>query len=329
MTDPDGSKEGWIRTRDGAVALGEPLGSTAWFPCNNHPTDKASFEVTLRTPRPAVGISNGELVDRVRRGRHTVTRWRQDEPMATYLAVVAIGRFQIDRARVAGIPYLGALHVDPSAERRSARLLRSRTKRAHLMLADVAGQYPFSATGGIVDPSSVGYALETQARPYYPSIPSTDLVVHELAHQWYGDSVSPAEWDEIWLNEGFATYMEWLYEERSGGRSAERQFDLLHAAHGAGDGGFWNPPPAAVPGPEKLFAESVYDRGAMALQVLREELGDADFFDLLAQWASGNEYGTVDTDDLRALIQSYTAGPVPPLFEDWLTQPGKQPDPSP
>jgi aminopeptidase N len=328
VTDPDGSREGWVRTADGAIALGEPLGSTTWFPCNNHPTDKARFRITLRTPRPVVGISNGRLVSRSTPGRATVMRWRQGEPMAPYLAVVAIGRFRIDRGRIGGVPYVGAVDAPPSSRRRVVRSLRQRTRSAHTMLQSVAGPYPFGATGGIVAPSPIDYALETQTRPYYPSAPSTDLVVHEIAHEWYGNSVSLAEWDEIWLNEGFATYMEWVFAERRGGQTSAQRFDGLYAAHGPGDGGFWNPPPAAVPGPEKLFAESVYTRGAMALQVLREELGDADFFALLAEWATENQHGTVDTDDLRALIESYNSGTVPPLFEDWITDPGKPAPPA-
>lgn len=321
VTDPDGSKEGWIRTPDGAVAVGEPLGSPAWFPANNHPTDKAAFEIAVTTPRGTLGVSNGRLVQRDSTRRSTTTVWEQDEPMATYLATLAIGRFRIDRGTVGGAAYLAA--VDRRFDGGDLRRLRERTRRSHAFMAGIAGPYPFGATGGIVDPASVGYALETQARPYYPGPPSLDLVVHEISHQWYGNSVSIAEWDEIWLNEGFATYMEWLYAERHGGPAVAAKFDDLYAAHGAGDNAFWNPPPANPGTPAKLFAESIYTRGAMALQVLREELGEVDFFALLEQWATGNQYGAVTTDDLRALIESLNGGVVPPSFEEWITEPGR------
>ena len=321
VTDPGGGKEGWTKTPDGAIALGEPRGSPAWFPCNDHPTDKASFRIAITTPRPAMGISNGRLVDRRRTKRKITTVWEETGPMATYLALAAIGRFELDRRRIAGIPYLGA--ADRGFKARALRKLRQRSRRAHAVLGDVAGSYPFAATGGVIDPSSLSYALETQGRPYYPGPPSQDLVVHELGHQWYGNSVSPARWSEIWLNEGFATYMEWLYAERKGGRDAARRFDELYAAHDADDSDFWNPPPAAVPGPEKLFDGTVYDRGAMALQVLRELIGDPDFFRILEEWATENAGGTVTTQDFRQKITSVTLAPVPGLFEDWLTQPGK------
>lgn len=326
VTDPDGSKSGWTKTTDGAIALGEPRGSPSWFPCNDHPTDKASFRIAIKTPRPALGISNGLLVNRRRSGRKTTTVWEEDGPMATYLALVAIGRFELDRGRVAGHPYLGA--ADSSLSGKALRRLRQRSRRAHRLLEDVAGGYPFEATGGVIDPSDLGYALETQGRPYYPSSPSLDLVVHELGHQWYGNSVSPALWEEIWLNEGFATYMEWLYAERHGGPSAAQKFDQLYASHGTGDSAFWNPPPAEVPGPEQLFDGTIYDRGAMALQVLREEIdNDPDFFEILEEWATENEGGDVTTDDFRAKITQVHGG-VPVLFEEWITQPGK-PDPPP
>jgi aminopeptidase N len=325
VTDPDGSKEGWTKTSDGAIALGEPRGSPTWFPCNDHPTDKASFRIAITTPRPAFGISNGLLVDQSRRGRRKTTVWVENGPMATYLALVAIGRFRIDRGREAGHRFLYA--ADSTLPARAIRRLRQRSRRAHGMLEDVAGAYPFAATGGVIDPSDLGYALETQGRPYYPGPPSQDLVVHELGHQWYGNSVSPALWEEIWLNEGFATYMEWLYAERHGGPSAAEKFDQLYADHGEGDSAFWNPPPAEVPGPEQLFDLTVYNRGAMALQVLRELVGDDDFFEILEEWATDNAGGNVTTDDFRAKITQVHGG-VPVLFEDWITDQGR-PDPPP
>ncbi len=321
ITDPDGGREGWIATDAGAIALGEPQGSPTWFPCNDHPSDKATFKISIATPRPTLGVSNGRLVKRTRTRRTNRTVWREDSPMASYLAVVAIGRYRVSRGRLGGDQYLAVASRDYRG--RVLRRLRGKTAQAHAVMEDVAGDYPFAATGGIIDPAGVGYALETQGRPYYPGPPSRDLVVHEIAHQWFGNSVSPASWDEIWLNEGFATYMEWLAEERRGGRTTAQRFDAHFARHGEGDSAFYNPPPAAVPGPQNLFATSVYQRGAMALQVLREEVGEADFFQLLSEWATENEYLNVTTEGFLAKITNVTASPPPELFEDWLFDPGR------
>ncbi len=323
VTDPDGSREGWTQTADGAVAVSEPLGTTSWLAVNDHPTDKASFVIRLTTPRRLTGVANGRLARRARTRRTLTTIWRQAEPMASYLAVVAIGRFRIDRRTIRGTNYLAA--IDARLSPRTERRLYRRTRRAHRCLAGVAGPYPFSQTGGIVDPSSLGFSLEAQTRPYYPHGPGLDLVVHEISHQWFGDSVSLAAWDEIWLNEGFATYMEWLCEERAGGRSTEAKFNQLYNREPESD--FWKYPPAGLPGPEELFDASVYDRGAMALEVLRQGIGDADFEDVLERWATENAGQNVNTDDLIALVTE-VAGESPPRFEEWLYEEGKPAPPA-
>jgi len=326
VRDPDGSSEGWTPTDDGAVALGEPLGSTSWFPSNNHPTDKATYRISISAPNGRLGISNGELAQRRKGRRFTTTVWRQAQPMASYLALVAIGRFELRRGTVAGVPYLGA------ADRREAGALgalRERTVTAHGFLGDLLGDYPFGATGGLIDLApQLPYALETQARSYYPGpgAPSIGLVVHEVSHQWFGDSVSLASWDEIWLNEGFATYMEWLYQEQAGGPSANSTFQGLYDDHGAGDDGFWNPPPGDPGSPRNLFDNTVYVRGAMALHALRRTIGLAEFEALLAAWAQDNEYGNVTTDDFIALAKATADEPdaeVQAVFDDWVYSPGK------
>lgn len=324
ILNPDGSRDGWTETRDGVVALGQPQAVPTFLPVNDHPTDKASFEIELEVPRELTGISNGVLVVRSRSERTTTTVWRQDEPMASYLAMVAIGRFEIDRGMAAGIPYFGAVD-DRAFTRGDLKRLHENTRVAHRFLETVAGPYPFSATGGIADPSSLGFALENQSRSYYPGPPTRQLVIHEVAHQWYGDSVSVAEWDEIWLNEGIATYMEWLYveRERGSGESVADRFDRIYENNPASADRVWNPPPADPGGPENLFAGSVYDRGAMALQVLRQEIGNGDFNEVLKRWAIENADGNVTTQDFYDLISDVTGDPRPQSFDDWLYEPGK------
>jgi len=323
VDNPDGSRDGWTKTSDGAVALGQPQAVPSFLPVSDHPTDKALWQIELKVPRGLTGISNGTLEGGIERdGEKTVTRWTVNQPMASYLAMIAIGRYEIDRATVRGIPYLGA--VDSSLSLSSRESLLENTREAHRFLEGVAGPYPFDATGGVVDPSSLGFALENQTRSYYPSSPGRQLVIHEVAHQWYGDSVSVTEWDEIWLNEGFATYMEWLYIEEQGGQSVAERFQSMYAANGP-DSSLWTPPPANPGGPQNLFDRSVYDRGAMALQVLREGLGDSAFRLVLRRWAEEYQYGNASTRDFYELIEQVTDARVPAAFPVWLYEPGKPP----
>lgn len=320
VPNPDGSRDGWTETADGVVALGEPQAVPSFVPVNDHPTDKALWHFEISVPRALFGISNGRLEGIERGNGRTTTAWQVDEPMPSYLAIVTIGDYRTDRGNVGGVPYFGA--VDGKLRVRDLTRLRKNTGIAMEFMEGIAGPYPFSATGGVIDPSNLGFALENQTRSYYPGPPSRQLVIHEIAHQWYGDSVAVRRWKEIWLNEGFAQYMQWLYVESAGRETAAERFDRLYEIP-ASNNGFWNPPPADPGGPQDLFANSVYVRGAMALQVLRFEIGDDDFFEVLELWAQENEGGNVDTDDFFGLIEDVTGNPAPSSFDDWLYDPGK------
>jgi len=230
ITDADGSIEGWVRTNDGAFVVGEPQGSPTWFPSNDHPTDKASFATSITVPRGTEAIANGALQRRLpsrpRRGIKMVTwRYVAREPMATYLATATIGQFDIDRSPVAGLGSLVA--IDPlEAARREPRMRRTFQRSDEIigLFNGLFGPYPFTQTGAIVDHApQVGYALETQTRPIYDGAPSQTTVAHELAHQWFGDSVSLARWQDMWLNEGFATWAQWRWGEETGGPTTAQQ----------------------------------------------------------------------------------------------------------
>lgn len=184
------------------------------------------------------------------------------------------------------------------------------------------GPYPFSASGGIVDEVGVGFALENQTRPTYsPGFffdgPNDFVVVHELAHQWYGDSLAVDSWQHIWLNEGFATYAEWLWSEDQGLESADQIFDAF-AGIPAEEDWFWG---LAVgdPGPNELFAFPVYARGAMTLHAVRQELGDRSFFQLLRAWSATQAGGNVTTREFIDLAETFTRSDLDPLFDTWLS----------
>jgi hypothetical protein len=194
-------------------------------------------------------------------------------------------------------------------------------------LSDIAGRYPFSAAGGVVDDAELGFALETQTRPIYAtgffsdSVSGNSVVVHELAHQWFGDSLAVEGWQHIWLNEGFATYMEWLWSEREGLGTVQEQFDFWYGFFPEDDP-FWSVV-VGDPGPENLFAFAVYQRGAMTLHQLRLAIGDDDFFRLIRRWVRSYEGGNVATDDFIALAERVSGQQLDDLFETWLFTPSR------
>ena len=321
LSDPDGSKEGWFATDDGSLVVAEPRGAPTWYPANDHPTDKASFLFRIRVPRGVEAVANGRLRSRTRvPGGLVEWVWKVDEPMATYLATVATGQFKLRRSKVNGIRSITA--VDPRLWKRSKRVLR-KSDRILSVLERLFGPYPFSQTGAIVDRASfLGYALETQTRPVYDRPPSDVLIAHELAHQWFGNSVSLTTWPEIWLNEGFATWAEWRWEQQDGGPTTAQTFAQLRETP-ADRNGFWNPPPAALPGPAKLFSDPVYVRGAMALEALRQQIGEPAFLATLREWTAANAYGNVTIAQFIALAESKSGQELDGLFDAWLYQPGK------
>ncbi|GGU20165.1 M1 family metallopeptidase [Streptomyces daghestanicus] len=327
ITDPDGSDEGWLRTDDGALALGQPVGSMAWFPGNHHPSDKATYTLTVTVPEGLRAVSNGEPTgERTARGRTTVT-WRTTEPMASYLATVAVGDWRVTRSRARdGLPVYTA--VDPAQAAASEAVLK-RIPEVVAWAEDLFGPYPFSSVGAIVDrPTDVGYALETQTRPVFPGAPDTVLLVHELAHQWYGDSVTPRTWRDMWLNEGFATYAEWLWQEDHGGDTAQETFDALYAgryfAGTAANEAVWAFPPADPPDAAHLTAAPVYQRGAMVLHKIRQRAGDAAFRALLRGWAAEHRHGTADTGDFTAYVEKRLPDEdLTDVWEDWLRGDGR------
>ena len=156
------------------------------------------------------------------------------------------------------------------------------------------GPYPFNAAGAIVDDApDVGYALESQTKPNFDFAPDETTLVHELAHQWFGDAVTLRQWPDIWLHEGFAEWSEWIWAEHHGGPTAQESFDEVFNDE-ANEDVIWDPPPGRVPSAAELFSDSVYDRGAMTLQALRVEVGDATFFRILRDWFAQHRYGNVD-----------------------------------
>ncbi|MGW3105063.1 M1 family metallopeptidase [Streptomyces sp. NPDC001100] len=327
LTDPDGSKEGWLRTADGALALGEPVGSMAWFPGNDHPSDKATYDIAITVPKGLQAVSNGELRAETTDNSLTTYRWRTAQPMATYLATVAIGHYDITRTTTSnGLPVYVA--VDPQ-EAAASRKVLARLPEIMEWEEYNFGPYPFSSTGAIVDRrGDAGYALETQNRPFFPGAPDTATLVHELAHQWYGDSVTPKTWRDMWLNEGFATYAEWLWDEDHGGDTAQETFDALYDGTYFDDptesDAVWAFPPARPSSAAHISDSPVYERGAMVLHKIRRTVGDARFYDIVQGWAAAHRHGTADTAEFTAYVERMAPGKdFGGIWKDWLYGDGK------
>jgi len=322
FTDADGSKEGWVRTVDGAIALGEPVGTMTWIPSNNTPADKARYTFRIDVPNTVQATANGNLVSRERRGLRTTWTWQARDRMSTYLAMVAIGSFNVYRSSVESITGrtipLWSFVDTTNDTTAAARALLPKVMRFQEKLF---GAYPMTSGGMVVDNAGVGYALETQTRPFYPYSVDAATLVHETAHQWYGNSVTLRDWHDIWLAEGFATYAEWLWDGAHGGASPAKHFDDLYAT--PADKGLWRPAPTEFTDAADLFGEPVYNRGAMTLQVLRERIGNADFFRFVKRWATLHRQSNATTAQLVTLAERVSGEQLDGLFADWLELDGR------
>ena len=327
ITDPDESIEGWVPTADGAFVVGEPQGAPGWFPANDNPQDKATFDMAITVPDGLTALGNGVLAARFSPSRaHDLgvargpTRWpptwRRRPTAASTLT----------QSRVGGIPVYNA--VDPTLSAELGPLLDEVPDIVRFFSA-LYGPYPFNAAGAIVDDApDVGYALESQTKPNFAFVPDEATLVHELAHQWFGDAVTLRQWPDIWLHEGFAAWSEWIWSERHGGPSAQEIFEELF--NDAGDAAPLGPArPAACPRPPSLFSDSVYDRGAMTLQALRVEVGDATFFRILRDWFAQHRYGNATTADFIALAERDSHRNLRGFFQLWLDKPGRVGTPNP
>jgi aminopeptidase N len=245
--------------------------------------------------------------------------------MASYLATVVIGQYRITESTHAGRPMVVAVPESMPADGAAAKSL-ARTGEITDFLETQFGPYPFAANGGVVvAEEQIRYALETQSRPVYGNTfflsgENTGVVAHELAHQWFGDSVTLARWQDIWLNEGFATYAEWLWSEHTGERTAQQIFDRRYSGFN------WSEAPGD-PTPQRLFGNAVYQRGGMTVHALRKTLGDDAFFTLVKTWTAEHRDGNVTTDQFIEAASTAAGRDLTGFFDAWLT--AKTPPPKP
>ncbi len=303
---------GWEELDAGVLVAGQPDGAPTWFPCNDHPGYKATFDLTFTTDAPYSVVANAPVREVVRRAATRTWRFARTEPMCTYLATVQVGRYDV-------VP-LGARGRAARAADQADDVAHDLARHDELFAAfeEMFGPYPFAGYTVVVTPDTLEIPLEAHGASVFGanhldgSRRSDRLVAHELAHQWFGNSVSVRAWRDIWLNEGFACYAEWLWSEASGGPTAD---DLAREHHAR----LASLPQDLVltdPGPERMFDDRVYKRGALTLHSLRLSLGDQAFFDLLRTWTARFRHAHATTADLRALVGR--AGADAAVLDAWL-----------
>ena len=315
---------GFLRTTDGFVIAGEPESAATWFPVNDHPTDPATYTFRVTVPTGLKVVANGLRESKVTNGERTTHVWQAHDPMVSYLTTVAVGNFRMrfDETE-SGVPIIDA--VDPGVGDRADEPL-ARQRAILSFLEQRLGPYPFESVGAIVtDSPKLSFALETQTRPIYPGsyMPDTSVVVHELAHQWFGDLIAVDSWRHIWLNEGFATYAEWLWSGHVGDGTPRQFLRDVYDSIGP-DHPFWRIV-IGDPGPDDLFHGAVYTRGAMTLQALRNRIGDVAFWSTLEAWIETNGFGTGTTEELIALAEQASGQELEDFFDTWLFEPRKPP----
>ncbi len=317
---------GWYRTDSGgAFVAGEPTGASAWFPANEHPADTATFAVTATVPQGWNVISNGvQQTDGVPAAPAgmTTSRWTLDVPVATYLDTIYVDKFTTVTGTLSdGRPVVSA--IAPDAPANAADLARQ-TDQVVDVLSGFFGPYPLPASGGIFLGSATGYALETATRPVYTNgVDDLDTVVHELAHQWYGDDVTIERWSDICLNECFASYATWLYHEKVDGTNLDDSWKRA-VRNRLTNTAFWASPLVDM-GAGKEFTR-VYDKGPVALHALRAEIGDDAFFTILKQWPATYGGKNASFDDFEAFVNQQTGKDYTAFMDAWFRG-TKIPDP--
>lgn len=309
--DGDWGEVGWEELADGVLVAGQPTGAPTWFPCNDRPDDKASYRFAVTTDAGYTAVCNGKLVSRTRKSSRETWVYEQPAPMASYLATVQIGRYAI--LGLPATPGGSQLPVNvavPKNLQARAAVALSRQREMVDVFTERFGPYPFDAYTVVVTGDELEIPLESQTLSILGSNhlstawEAQRLIAHELSHQWFGNSLTLSDWHDIWLHEGFACYAEWVWSEESGGQTTAERAAAAHAKLLA--------EPADIivgdPGPQRMFDDKVYKRGALALEALRATVGDAAFFALLREWSARNRHGSVSTEGFVRLADELCGG---------------------
>ncbi len=313
---------------------GETEDTRYWIPTYDYPNDKTTWEFFIRTAKNERALSNGRLADSAGIGTDSVEwHWMQERPASTYLMTTVVGNYEVTHDRPANGASIGYWTYPDSID--AARRGFAHTPEAvELFSAKTGVPYPWPKYDQIVIPDfqfggmeNVTATSQNDAEILYPvnALPqahSGGLMSHELGHQWYGDLLTIRRWDDIWLNEGFATFMEQIFTEADQGRD-QGAYDRMQAyervvladrnARRPLVYGRWMRNPF-----ELFFSGHIYPKGAAVLQMLRHQLGDDVFWKAMHRYTVDHAYANVVTDDLRLAFEQTTGRDFKAFFKQWV-----------
>lgn len=315
---PDG-RAGWEELEDGVIVAAQPHGAPSWFPCNDRAADKATYRISVTTDAAYTVVANGPLSAQRKVGRSMQWTYAMDEPMAPYLATVQIGRYETTEVTGAPVP---VRLVHPARLRAAVTAAFAEQNRMLEVFTELFGPYPFEEYVVVITDDVLEIPLESQAVSTFGSNhcarswEAQRLIAHELSHQWFGNSVTAAQWSDIWLHEGFACYAEWLWSDAAGIATTGEQVARHHAllASSAQD------IIIGAPGPRGMFDDRIYKRGALTLHALRGEVGDETFFSILRDWVARHRCGVATTAQFEALCDRAAGRRLTGLFDAWLRE---------
>jgi len=310
---------GWSWINSGSFVASEPDGASLWYPVNDHPSDKATYSFEMTVPQPFSAVANGILQDVIEEGDNTRTFiWENDSLTASYLVTINIGEFS--REDAIGVGDIPIRNYYPSNRVAEGLSIFSTQDEMMILFNDRFGQYPFDIYGAVVIDEDISFALETQTISLFgtsilePNNINPVIVAHELAHSWFGNSVSPKTWRDIWLNEGFATYasMLWLAESTNEGVALgvmTTQYEGLNEEIIIAD-----------PGKYYLFSPTVYWGGAWVLKNLHDRVGDETFFAIVQTYHERFANSVAETSDFIAVAEEISGEDLTDFFDAWLYQ---------